>query len=1052
MFTHLRTHSYYSFLEGLASPAELAQAAAADGLESLALTDHNYLTGAVEFSEACREAGIRPILGLEIAVTPAENIHLRRHPPGRLAFLAIDMQGWANLCRLSSTVLAGTQPDGPAALTPDQLARHSAGLICLTGGSRGLLADLTRDGRLSQATDYLKGLGEIFPDRLYVELPLPTQTDQHTPWRLCQLAQNLALPCAAAHEIWYMRPEQAHLQRLVSAIRLNCRVEQTAAEDIAPAGASYLQAAEVCEGFAAFPEALASASQIANRCRLELPLGRPHYPAISLPAGTTPEEVLRKKSEDGARRLYGEFTPELRRRLDHELQVIGESGYASLFLIMEEILDYARRKGVPYASRGSAASSLVAHCLNITSPDPVKLNLYFERFLNPARATPPDIDTDLCSTRRDEVIRFVYERFGARQVAMVCTIVRYRSRSALRETAKAYGIPDAQIKSLADSLPQRWFGPPWRGRLNAPPYQELQKRYRSPQLQEVFRDAAALIGLPRHLSVHPGGVVIAPGEIVDLVPLQLATKGVVITQLDLEAVERLGLVKIDLLGIRGLTVLGNVAEAIWKDPPVLSAAHAKTNPASHYRSALDVLESIPQDDAATSDMIANGRTIGCFQIESPGMRATLKEIHARSVEDILAALALYRPGPLTGGLKDAFVRRHRGEEAVSHLHEALRPLLDDTYGVILYQEQVLRIAHELAGLSLADADLLRRAMSHFDPGKAMQTLKEKFIAGSFTFSKVPPETAGKVWDLMAAFAGYGFPKAHAASYAVVAWRAAWCKTHYPALFMAAVLANWGGYYSQRVYLTEARRMGLAIRPPHVNHAHREFSVSYLDGSPTLFMGLDQVRELTHRTQERIMRSRPFASLDDFLTRGDPRPVEAENLARCGALSGFGPIPVLIRQIQEGGWRAGQMPLFTLETENSDDWSLEERLAAQADVLGIWVDAHPLELLGPQIETAGALSTLEAAARVGQRLRVAGMRFDWRRGQGPHGERLYRMSLEDLEGMLDVILPEALYRRQRQELYEAGPYVVEGSVELDPETAEPIVKGDRIWLLGRSHAR
>ena len=295
---------------------------------------------------------------------------------------------------------------------------------------------------------------------------------------------------------------------------------------------------------------------------------------------------------------------------------------------------------------------------------------------------------------------------------------------------------------------------------------------------------------------------------------------------------------------------------------------------------------IPDGDPLTAGAVEHGRTIGCFQIESPGMRATLKEIHARSVDDIMAALALYRPGPLTGGLKDAFVARYRGLQDATYLHPALQPLLQDTYGVILYQEQVLRIAHELAGFSLAEADLLRRAMSHFDPGKQMQVLQQRFIAGAGERSGVPEPVAGRVWEMMAAFAGYGFPKAHAASYARVSWQSAWCKTHHPALFMAAVLANWGGYYSQRVYLTEARRMGLALRPPQVNYALPEFSVRYLDGSPVLFMGLNQVRELTRRTQSRILRYRPFTSFMDFLARARPAPAGSRKPGACRCAGGF----------------------------------------------------------------------------------------------------------------------------------------------------------------------
>ena len=474
--------------------------------------------------------------------------------------------------------------------------------------------------------------------------------------------------------------------------------------------------------------------------------------------------------------------------------------------------------------------------------------------------------------------------------------------------------------------------------------------------------------------------------------------------------------KIDLLGIRGLTVIGDVSQfnaARENAPPV--------TPPSIRSGSSGFSKSIPEVDTETSDNIEKGRTIGCFQIESPGMRLTLKEIHARTIDDIMVALALYRPGPLTGGLKDAFVRRHLGKEPAQDLHPALSTILADTYGVILYQEQVLRIAHELAGLSLAEADLLRRAMSHFDPGKQMETLKEKFVAGASLKNGVPEPAASRVWELMAAFAGYGFPKAHAASYAQISWQSAWCKTHLPAFFMTAVLANWGGYYSQRIYLIEARRMGLTLRPPHVNHAQPEFSLSFIDQEPVLFMGLDQVRELTRRTQTNILRNRPFHSLMDFLTRVDPRPVEAENLVRAGALEGFAPIPVLLDQLSAGGWQGGQMPLFSLGSNLAEDWTLQEKVAAQESILGVSLIAHPIELAAEAIQKAGALTTVEAAARLGERVRVAGMRQTWRRSQTTRGDYIYFLSLEDLEGMLDVIITSDIYRKYRGTLWSWSLY-------------------------------
>ncbi len=1035
MYVHLRTRSCYSFLEGLPMPAELAYAAAQQEMPALALTDHRWLTGAIEFYDDCLAVGVRPILGLELEIAPPDEFlpAPQQSEDSRLVLLACGMDGWSSLSRLSS--LAGSNPASPAAqrLSFAQLASNAGGLLCLTGGWRGLAARLAAGKDGPGVTRWLKLLEDVFPGRLYVELQIHSNADSAWVEALSNAAKRLGFPAAATHDIHYMKPEDDGLQRTAAAIRLNTRLGSLPPEAAAPPRAYFVTAEDMQARFSRYPEALQKTLEISERCRLDLPLGTPHYPEVDLPQGMSSIQLLREKAQSGLQQQYNQATPELEARLDHELEVIASSGYASLFLIMEDVLRFARQRGVPYSSRGSAASSLVAHCLGITSPDPIRLNLYFERFLNPARATPPDIDTDLCSRRRDSVIRYVYQRYGAERVAMVCTINRFRRRSALREAAKAFGSSQSEIKKLAEGLPYRWYGPPHAEPASDDPYAELSSQYTSPRHKEIFQHAARLIGLPHHLSIHPGGVVIAPGVLTELVPTQMAAKGVVITQFDLDSIERMGLVKIDLLGIRGLTVLGDVGHAIHTSQP-----ESQINP-------LTVLEEIPEEDEQTSDLIQEGRTIGCFQIESPGMRATLKEIQARSLDDLMVALALYRPGPLTGGLKGAFVRRHLGLEPAEHLHPALAPLLEDTHGVILYQEQVLRIAHELAGLSLADADLLRRAMSHFDPGKEMQTLKNKFIRGAQVISDIPEATAEPIWELMAAFAGYGFPKAHAASYAQVAWRSAWCKAHHPDIFMAAVLANWGGYYSQRVYLMEARRRELKIQPPHINYARPEFSVTYIDDLPNLFMGLNQVRELTRRTQARITNQRPFNSFQDFLARVDPRPGEAENLVRCGALEGLGTIPDLLERLKSGGWRGGQLSLFTPEGP-SGDWTIEQKAAAQEVILGVSVIAHPLELQAKNIEAAGAVNTLEAAQRAGERVRVAGVRQTGRRIRTSRGGYIYFMTLEDLEGMLDVILYDDAYRRSRSELKDTGPYIVEGQVEIDQETSEPVLRADRVHFL------
>ena len=1017
MFVHLHTHSYYSFLDATASPAQLAKSAAERGFSALALTDHHGLTGALQFYRASHEHNIKPILGLELGF---------RHMlgTGNLVLLAMNSTGWGTLCRLSTSLQTHPERRFERGLSFSRLQDDNAGLICLTGSTSGLMSKLVEQGRLADSQQLLQSLQAIFDDRIYVQLSMFKPADMHLARPLAGLADSAGCQTVAANDVHYVDPHGAGLQRLLVAIRNSIPLGRVADEDAAPPQADLASAEAMAARFEAFPDAVATSEQIAARCELDLGLGQARYPLLDLPAEQSADSVLRQRAEAGARTRYKPYSETIQGRLDHELATIAACGYAPLFLIMAEILDFASGAGVPTASRGSASSSLVAHCLGITTPDPVDLNLYFERFLNPARETPPDIDTDLCSTRRDKVLRHVYDHYGHDKVAMVATINRLQHRSALREVAKAHGLAETDIKQLMDQLPRRGWGP--RGGTGGSPYDDLERMY--PQHINIFRDARAVRKFPRHLSVHPGGIVVSPVPLTELLPLHLASKGMVITQMDLNEVQELGLVKIDLLGTRGLSVLGDVAEQVysWNQ--------------TQYSGALQVLAEIPTDDPDTANLVRATQTIGCFQVESPGMRATLREVQAHSPDDILLALALYRPGPMTGGLKDAFVKRHLGMQDVEHIHPALSNLLKNTYGVILYQEQVLRIASQLAGLSLADADLLRRAMSHFDPGEQMKTLKAHFIAGALQVSQVPAATAEQIWDLMAAFAGYGFPKAHAASYARVAWQSAWCKSHFPAEFMAAVMANWGGYYRQTTYLREALRMGLDLRPPHINHSSKEFKVLYPQGEPMLYMGLGQVRELTRKTRQRILSGRPFTTLSDFLTRVDPRPQEAQNLVRVGALSGLGSTPEMLATATSGGWRYGQRSLFDTAPQRSETSEPEivDRAASQKEILGAFVDIHPLDML-PQTtwERYTPIKAGAAAQRMDETVRVLGMRLTTQRFF-QDGESRLVLELEDRSGVLPVILTKNQQRQYRQILSGSAALLVEGEMQMDPYWQIPVM--------------
>ncbi len=1016
-FVHLHVHSYFSLLDACNSPVALAEAAARASMPALALTDHDALYGAIEFYTACHSVGVLPILGMELTIdvgqeTPESGSRgPRRHDVpalDSLVLLAVDLEGYANLCRLSSALQ--TQPDREAALRYGlpltELEARTGGLIALSGGKRGRLEALVRAGQTADARALATALAERFgPDRYYVELQIHDPSDVGTATSLAGMARRLGLETVATNNVHYLDAEGAAQCRLLSALSTLQPLERMPPRQ----GLHLASATEMSSLFAGFPQAVANTVAIAERCRLELPLGTPVFPAIDLPPGRTAGDLLRAQALAGAERCYGVVNETVRARLDHELGIIEGMGYAPLFLIVADVVRYAHEQGVPVNLRGSAASSLVAYCLGISPVDPIALDLYFERFLNPERSDPPDIDLDLCSRRRDEVVRYIYRRYGEDRVATICTYARLRARSAWREVAKAYRLPQDRLDDVARQIPRFWH--PGMG----PEVEDAKARLLALARDDSERDALAaawaLDGHPRHLSVHPGGVVIAPVPLTDLVPLQLAAKGVIITQYDLHSIEKLGLVKIDLLGIRALTVVAESIELVQRHEPTFSR------------------EAIPDSDPASGDLLARADTIGCFQTESPGMRRTLLELGARSVEDVTISLALYKPGPLQGGLKDAFVRRHRGQEPTHYLHPALEPVLRRTHGVVLYQEQVLRIVHELAGFSLGEADRFRRAIGHLGRGDEMLPLQDEFVRRVEQVSGIPVTIAERLWELLFSFAGYGFLKAHAASYAAVAYQTAYLKAHYPAEFMTAVLRNWGGYYPQRVYLGEARRRGLDVRPPHVNHSGHRFELEFqADGHAVLWMGLGQVRELTRKSIGAILQARrvhPVTSLDDLLRRARPRPAEAENLIQAGALDGLGPgRKALLAQLKgrlPGSPLQLALPLSWAEEPAEEDFTLAEKLAQEAAMLGWPVTAHPLEPFSGELATAGVTRSEALAAQAGERVTVAGARMSlW-------GERRGHVALEDETGMFSVRLP-AGRRLLPGTLGKLGPYQVQGRVQ------------------------
>jgi DNA-directed DNA polymerase III PolC len=985
MFIPLRVHSQWSLLGGVPALDDIAQRAASDHLPAVALTDVHALYGALDFVQKCRAARVQPLLGVDFAF---QSEHV-------LTLLAQNLTGYANLCRLVTLLQGASDREERLArgLTPDNLIDHTTGLIAL--------AD---EATTPQVIDLFGR------ERLYLRLDRPTR-------EAAAVAQRANVSLVAAPDIRYLAAEEAAVYRALTAMRLGQLVQQLPALP----DHAWPSSIDLSRRYAEFPQAIPATFAIAEQCAFEFPLGQYRFPQLHLPDDRLPGEEIRAQAYAGAARRYGEMTLAVEERLRKEIHVIDTLGYGPYFLVVADIVRFARERGVPISPRGSASSSVVAYCLGIHDVDPLAHNLYFERFLSLERRDPPDIDLDLCSRRRDEVIDYVYRRYGAEHVAMVCTYATLQPRSALREVAKAYGLPEKRSGELAEQLPRFWH--PGMRQASRDAQAQLFDRARDPIEAEIIAMSQRVTGFPHHLSIHPGGIVIAPEPITRLVPLQHATKGLLITQFDLKGVEQLGLVKIDLLGISALTVLADCVALVQERAP-------------DFR-----LEGIPLDDTSAQQTLEAAQTIGCFQIESAGMRFTLRELGARTIDDVLITLALYRPGPLQGGLKDAFVRRHSGQEAADYLHPVLEPILRETYGVILYQEQVLRIAHEVGGFSLGEADALRRAMSKRS-AQEMARWRERFIAGAQHTGGMDETTAAAVWHLMEVFAGYGFPKAHAAGYAALAYRLTYLKTHYPAEFMAARLAVWGGYYSPRVYMSEARRLGLTVKPPHINFSEEAFTLDRRDRA-TLWMGLGQVRELTQTTIGSIRQARPFDSLDDFLLRAQPQHSEVVNLVKCGALSGLGEPAALLAVLEAEPWRgrhAAQLRLRLSVPVKPPPATLLQQAAWEQEILGYPAAIHPLDLHRDQLLRAGAISSVAIPQYFDRTVALGGLRVAQHRVKGESGGTMLLVDLEDQHGLYQALWSGTALQQYRELITQRGSVLVRGRVRRDRHGRAVVVGG------------
>ena len=772
-FVHLHNHTCYSLLDGVSKIDDLFTQVESLGMKAVAITDHGVMYGVIDFYKQAKKRGIHPIIGCEVYLAPRsrfDRVVGVDDSPFHLVLLAENNQGYQNLLRLVSAAWLEGFYYKPR-VDWELLKKYGEGLIalsaCLAGEIPSLLLANKKEAALEKALFYQDVFGK---NNFYLELMdhgLENQPEVNQ--GLIQISKQTGIPLVATNDVHYLRREDAHIQDVLLCIQTGKTLTDETRMRFETDEFYLKPASEMQLLFGDYPQALKNTVLIAERCQVDIAFGENHLPPFQVPKGFNVDTYLRKLAEAGLVKRYGETTTEAKARLDFELEIIKNMGYSSYFLIVWDFIRFAKRQGIFVGpGRGSAAGCLVSYCLEITDVDPLKYGLLFERFLNPARVSMPDIDIDFCFERRGEVIDYVMQKYGEERVAQIITFGTLAARAAIRDAGRAMNIPLSLVDKIAKMVPPEPGMTLARALEVAPELAEIVQT--EPQVKKLLDIAQSLEGIPRHAGTHAAGLVIAAEPLVNYVPLQRTAEGLVCTQFAKETIEEIGLLKMDLLGLRTLTVINNAVSMVRESKQV----------------DLD-LTKIPLDDPLVYDLLSRGDTIGVFQLESSGLRALLKDLKPANFEDVIALVALYRPGPLGSGMVDDFIKRRHQEVEISYLHPLLEPILKNTYGVIIYQEQVMRVASDLAGFSLGEADLLRRAMGKKQP-EVINSLRKKFIAGAIS-RKIPGKTADQIFDLLEYFAGYGFNKSHSAAYALLAYQTAYLKAHYPVEFMAALLTS-----------------------------------------------------------------------------------------------------------------------------------------------------------------------------------------------------------------------------------------------------------------------
>lgn len=988
-FVHLHVHSPFSFQDGASRIEDLVAAAAAADMPALALTDHDNVSGAVRFDRCCRAAGLKPIQGAE--VTLAGGYHL--------VLLADGPDGYVSLCRLLTAAhLENTR--GRPRVTWPMLREGVSHLYALSGCRHGEVPSLILAGRLREAADAARRYRELFGRRFYLEL-----IQDLTPGAgglnrlLVELAERLDLETVATNNVHFAARDDFQVHDLLTCVRTG-----TVLDDVHPArrlnDQLYLKSPAAMQRlFRAHPRAVGNTLVLAESIRPSLDPDVVRLPRYPLPSGQDSFALLRCLVQKGAEKRYGRLGKEIRARLEHELAVIGRLGFGDYFLIAWDAVRWARRQGIRFAGRGSAADSAVAYCLGITAVDPIARGLLFERFLSLERAERPDIDIDFDARRRDEVASYVSRRYGGTShVAWVATYQTYRARSALRDLGQALGMESVLLDRLAKRMPPFWPADIITSALEC--YPELQDpAFRTPDCYRLYHFCAAVAGFPRYLGTHLGGLVLSGVPLVTVSPLQKAAKGVEIVQFDRDDVEDLGLMKFDILSLRALSAVEDAAADIRMTDGSFDYDH------------------LSEDDPRTFAMLRAGETVGVFQLESPAQRALQARLGADRMEDVVASMALIRPGPIKGDMVEPYIARRQGREPVRFAHPALAPILEKTYGVILFQEQVIAIAKAVAGFSPGDADRLRRVMSHRRSGREMDAIGEEFIARAVA-NGVDEGTAGEIFAGIRGYAGYGFCEAHAAAFAVTAYKTAYLARHHPAEYFAALLSNQPmGFYSPQTLCVIARRRGVGLLPLDINRSGTRFTVE----NGAIRVPLSRVRGIAARTVAAVLEEQGkglFSSLEDFLGRVRAPRDEVLGLVLGGAFDSLHPNRRALLSRLCAGVNAtldpeGQNTFFAADEgrpAEGPDFTIAEKRRQEYGVLGIQVHGHPMDSRRARLAARGFLSSAELS-RVddGRRVWTAGVVVRPHRPPTRSGRTAVFFSLEDEYGLMDITTFEECYQ-------------------------------------------